>query len=262
MISGGIDLSQGGQIAVGGIISAVLMINFGLPIWLTVIVTLLLGTAFGAFNGWVSVKFNIFPMIVTLGSMLVLQALAYVLSNGYPLFGLPESFKILGQGYVWVIPIPVIIFAVVIAIAVFAIKKTYFGRYLFAIGGNAEAARLAGVNVERMRIIVFAIGGFITSISSLIMLSRTNSAQPAAGTSYPFDCMTAAVLGGVSFAGGEGSISGAVVGVIIIGILNNGLLLMNVDSNWQGVIKGLVLIIAVAVDSIQRKQKKVKIKAT
>ena len=193
--------------------------------------------------------------------MLVLQGLAYIITKGYPVFGLPKEFTFLGQGYVWVVPVPVIIFALVVAVAWFVVNKTYFGRHLYAIGGNAEAARLGGVNIEKLRIIIFAICGFVTGIASLIMLSRTNSAQPGAGASYPFDSMTAAVLGGISFAGGEGSIGGAVVGVLIIGILNNGLILLGVDSNWQGVIKGFVLIAAVGVDSVQRKAKKVKIAA-
>jgi ribose transport system permease protein len=194
--------------------------------------------------------------------MLILQGLAYVITGGYPIFGLPHNFSFLGQGYIGNIPFPVIIFILVAAGAWFLLNKTYFGRYVYAMGGNPEAARLAGVNIDRMRIAVFGLCGFVTSIASLIMLSRTNSAQPGAGSSYPFDCMTAAVLGGISFAGGEGNISGAIVGVLIIGVLNNGLLLMGVDSNWQSVVKGIVLVAAVGIDSVQRKSKKARKTAT
>lgn len=259
MISGGADLSIGGQIAVGGIISGYLMVSLGLPMVVVVVLAMLIGVLFSALNGFIAVKLNMMPLIVTLGSMLMLNGLAFVISGGYPIFGLPKEFLFLGQGYVGPIPIPVIIFILVVAGAWFILNKTYFGRYIYAMGGNNEAARLAGVNVDKMRILVYAFGGFIVSISSLIMLSRNNSAQPGAGASYPFDCMTAAVLGGISFAGGEGTIGGSVVGVFIIGILNNGMLLMGIDSNWQGVVKGLVLVAAVGIDSYQRKTRKVKI---
>ena len=259
MIGGGADLSVGGQMAVGGIITGALMAKLGVPIFPSAIICLLVCSIFGFINGFVTVKLNMFPLVVTLGTMLALQGLAYVITGGYPVFGLPESFTFLGQGYIWVIPVPVIIFALMVALAWFVLEKTYFGRYIYAMGGNPEAARLAGVNLEKMRILIFTLCGFVTGISSLIMLSRTNSAQPGAGASYPFDCMTAAVLGGISFGGGEGKILGAVMGVLIIGILNNGLILMGVDSNWQGVIKGIVLIAAVGIDNIQQKSKKVKV---
>lgn len=259
MISGGMDLSVGGQMAVNGMIVGILMVNFGVGIVPACIIGIIIGTLMGAINGLIAVKLNIMPIIVTLGTMLALQGLAFVITKGLPVFGLPEGFAMLGQGYIGPIPIPVIIFGVVVAVAWFILKKTYFGRYVYAMGGSREAARLAGINIEKMTYIVYALCGFITSIAALIMLSRTNSAQPGAGASYPFDCMTAAVLGGISFAGGEGKVGGAVVGVLIIGILNNGLQLMNVDSNWQGVIKGIVLIAAVGIDSIQRREKKAKV---
>lgn len=261
MISGGADLSIGGQIAVGGIISGYLLVNMGLPIIVVIAIAMLVGILFSALNGYIAVKLNMMPLIVTLGSMLVLNGLAFVISGGYPIFGLPEGFAIFGQGYVGPIPVPVIIFIIVVIGSWFILNKTYFGRYIYAMGGNNEAARLAGINVDKMRVLVYAYGGFIVSISSIIMLSRNNSAQPGAGASYPFDCMTAAVLGGISFAGGEGKVGGSVVGVFIIGILNNGMLLMGIDSNWQGVVKGLVLVAAVGIDSLQRKSKKVRISA-
>ena len=258
MISGGADLSVGGQIAVNGLITAMLMTQLNLPIFPTVLITMVIGTLMGALNGFIAVYLRIVPIIATLGTMLIWQGMASVISGGLAIFGLPEQFKSLGQGYVWIIPIPVIIFIVIAAVSSFVLRKTYFARYLFAMGGNAEAATLAGVNVPKMRILVYALCGFITSIAALIMLSRNNSAQPGAAASYPFDCMTAAVLGGISFTGGEGKISGAIIGVLIIGILNNGLLLMGVDSNWQEVIKGIVLIAAVGLDSLQHRMGKTK----
>lgn len=255
MISGAADLSVGGQMAVVGMIAGTLMINYNLPIWITVIISLAIGTLFGAINGIIAVKLNIFPMIVTLGTMLILQGAAFMVTGGYPIFGLPEGFSFLGQGYIGPIPVPVIFFIITVIIGSVILNKTYFGRYLYAMGGNPNAAHLAGIKVERMRVYVYMIGGFMTSIAALIMLSRSNSAQPSAGASYPFDSMTAACLGGVSIAGGAGSIGGAVVGVLIIGILNNGLQLMGIDSNLVNIIKGAVLIAAVGIDCIQKKGK-------
>lgn len=261
MISGGADLSVGGQMAVNGMIAGLLMAKAGMNMVVVFLICMVVGAIMGALNGYISVKLNIFSMIVTLGTMLMLQGIAYVITGGYPIFGIPKEFTFLGQGYIGPVPFPVVVFAVIVLIAWFVLNRTYFGRYIYALGGSPEAARLAGINVNTMRIVVFGICGFITAIASMLMLSRTNSAQPGAGSSYPFDCMTAAVLGGISFAGGEGNIGGAVVGVLIIGVLNNGLQLMGMDANWQGVIKGIVLIAAVGIDCYQSKAKKVKVKA-
>jgi Ribose/xylose/arabinose/galactoside ABC-type transport systems, permease components len=258
-ISGGADLSVGGQMAVVGIFAAKLMTSLHMPIWIAVIAALLLGMAFGFLNGMICVKFGIFPMIVTLGTMLILNGAAYLLTGGYAIFGMPESFKFLGQGYLGIIPVPVIVFVLVVIAGVVILNKMYFGRYIYAMGGSPEAAHLAGINVNKMRVFTYMICGFLTSIAALIMLSRTNSAQPSAGASYPFDCMTAACLGGVSVAGGEGNVSGAVAGVLIIGILNNGLSLMNCDSNLISCIKGAVLLLAVGIDCVQKMTKKAKI---
>ncbi|GHT77560.1 ribose ABC transporter permease [Spirochaetia bacterium] len=258
-ISGGADLSVGGQMAVIGMIAATLMVKFNVPIVFAVFISMAVGIMLGIINGLIAIKLNIFPMIVTLGTMLILNGLAFLVSGGYPIFGLPEAFKFLGQGYAKFIPVPVIIFIVVVAFGVVLLNKTYFGRFIYAMGGNPNAAHLAGINVNRMRVGVYALCGFLTSIASLIMLSRTNSAQPAAGSSYPFDCMTAICLGGVSVMGGTGSISGAIVGVLIIGVLNNGLQLLNCDINLVSVIKGIILIIAVGIDCVQKTPKKGKV---
>ncbi|EOS74418.1 MAG: ABC transporter permease [Lachnospiraceae bacterium] len=256
MICGGSDLSVGGQIAVNGIISALLMIQLKWNPVIVCICALIIGMLMGAVNGIIVVKLRIQPLVVTLGTMTILQAIAYIVTSGKPIYGLPEGFSVLGQGYMGPIPVPVIVFLAIALIASFVLKKTYFGRYIYATGGNSETARLAGVNIKRLQIIVYAICGFVTAISSLIMLSRVNSAQPAAGATYAFDCMTAAVLGGVSFSGGEGKVSGAVIGVIIIAVLGNALVLMNVNEYYQNVFKGILLIFAVALDNLQIKDKR------
>ena len=182
--------------------------------------------------------------------MLVYNGLAYVVSGGYSLFGLPESFAWLGQGYVGPIPVPVIIFAIVCVLGTFIMTKTYFGRSIYAVGGSQEASNLAGIKVNKVLIISYVISGFTAATAALMQLSRSNSGAPGAGANYPFDCMSAAVLGGISMAGGKGKAYGAIVGVLIIGILNNGLQLMGFNASLVDVVKGIVLIFAVGIDSV------------
>ena len=255
MISGGMDLSVGAQVALGGVILGLLLRDTSIGIVPCILICMAFGVALGILNGFVAIKLKIFPLIVTLGTMLIMNGLAYVITGGYPVYGLPTGFKIIGQGYIGVVPIPAIIFIVIAIIAGFVLNKTYFGRQIFAVGGNPEAARLAGVNVDRFRVIIYAVGGFITSFTTIILTSRTFSAQPGAGASYTFDCMTACVLGGTAVSGGKGSITGTVIGVMIIGVLNSGLLMLGLDSNWQDVVKGAILILAIGFDALQHSKK-------
>ena len=248
MIGGGMDLSVGGQMAVVGMILGYLMVNLNVGIVPAVLAGILVGCIFGSLN--------IAPIIVTLSMMLVLQGVAYLITGGYPITGMPEAFTRIGQGYIGIIPVPVIIFLLFVAFGWVVMNKTYLGRHIYALGGNKEAARLAGINVDRLTIFIYAFTGFAASIAAVIMVGRTNASQPGAGSSYPFDCMTAACLGGISISGGEGKISGVVVGVIILGILDNGLVLMGVNSNFQSVVKGLILLVAVAIDCYQGGKKK------
>lgn len=259
MIGGGMDLSVGMQMAVDGMLLGVMLVNWNLPIPVAILITIVLGCLIGAFNGIVAVKMHIAPIIVTLGSMLMLQGVAYLITGGYPITGMPEAFKFIGQGYVFkVIPVPVIIFIIFIIFGAVVMNKTYLGRSIYALGGNKEAARLAGINVDKLTVMVYTFSGFAASIAALIMVGRTNASQPGAGASYSFDCMTAACLGGISIAGGEGRISGTVIGVIILGMLDNGLLQMSVNTNWQSVIKGAILLTAVTIDCYQGSNKKKK----
>lgn len=255
MIGGGMDLSVGGQMAVIGMIIGVMLVNWQVPIPLTMIAAMLFGILFGMFNGVVAVKLKIMPIIVTLATMLILQGVAYLITGGYPVTGMPKAFLMLGQGYIGAIPIPVIVFIAFIVFGWIVMNKTYLGRMIYALGGNKEAARLAGINVDKLTIMVYAFAGFAASIAALIMVSRTNASQPGAGSNYPFDCMTAACLGGISMAGGEGKISGIVISVIILGVLDNGLVLMGVNTNFQSVVKGAILLFAVAIDCYQAKTK-------
>lgn len=257
ILSGGMDLSVGAQIALIGLIGGLMMTSLGVPVWLAVILMLLMGTVTGAFIGFLSVKLKIIPMIVTLAAMTSLTGVAKIITNGYPVYGFADSFANIGQGYIaGIIPIPVVIFLIVILIACFILQKTYFGRYVYAMGSNAEAARLAGLNIDRMRIAIFAICGFFTSIACVLMTARANSAQPTAASNYAFDTMTAVVLGGVSIMGGRGKVGGAVAGVIFIGVLDNALVLMGINEYYKEVFKGIILLMAVALDAVEVKTKK------
>lgn len=258
MISGGCDMSVGGQLALCGMFAATLNVTYGLPTFVVVILTLMLGALFGLINGLLMNVFNIMPLIVTLGTMLFFQGASYIISGGVAIFGLSDSFKFIGQGYLGFVPLPIVILLVIGMLGYIVLHKTYFGRQIYAMGGNPEAARLAGVNIKKYRLAVFTITGILAAVAGIIMAARTGSAQPSAGASYPFDCMTAVVLGGVSFAGGSGSMLGAMMGVIIIGVLNNGMQLIGMDSNMINCVKGIVLLIAIGIDSVQRTGKKVK----
>lgn len=256
MIGGGMDLSVGAQMAVDGMLVGYMMVVLNVPIVIACIITVISGCILGAVNGIIAVKLHIAPIIVTLGTMLVLSGVAYLITGGYPITGMPKAFTPIGQGYVGAIPIPVIIFIIFIIFGWIIMNKTYIGRHIYGLGGNKEAARLAGIDVDKLTILLYTFCGLAASVAALIMVGRTSASQPGAGSSYNFDCMTAACLGGVSIYGGEGKISGTVVGVLILGMLDNGLVLMSVNSNWQSVIKGLILLAAVAIDCYQGKQKK------
>jgi len=259
MISGGMDLSIGAQIVLTNVLRAILMARVGLDPVLAIPLCLMLGTLLGLTNGFLAVRLRVHPLIITLGTMTVFKGLGYIAANGSTVSGLPDSFKWFGQGYVGPIPVPIILMIIVGLIGWFVLTKTYFGRYIFALGGNEEAARLAGVNTNRLKIIVFGICGFFSAITSTLLLSRVFSGQVYTGQGMEFDCMTAAVLGGISFKGGEGSITGLLAGVLIIAVLNNALQLLSLVDYYQMVIKGIVLMAAVGLDTYQNnRQNKVK----
>ena len=253
MLTGGIDLSVGAILGVSGVLTAMMMLK-GIPSLLASIIALALGVVIGGITGAIIHYIEIPPMIATLGTMTYLRGVAYLITGGTPVFGFDESYSKIGQGHVGVIPIPVIILAIVYAIGIFVLSKTKFSRYVYGIGGNQEVARLSGIKVARVKIAVYAISGFCSALAGLVMLGRVNSGQPRAGESYEMDVITAVVLGGVSLNGGVGNLSHVIFGVLIIGVLTNGMTMMAVDDYWQRVVKGLILLLAVSFDHyIQKK---------
>jgi ribose transport system permease protein len=255
MISGGIDLSIGSQIVFSNVLLAIMMVEWKLPPGVAIPLILLVGTGLGAINGLLCVRLKIHPLIITLGTSAIFKGMGYIINRSRNIMGFPDSFRWFGQGYVLGIPVPIIVMVVVALIGSFILTKTYFGRQVFALGGNEEAARLAGVNISRMKVLLFMICGFISSITTVLLLSRVFAGQTITGQGLEFDCLTAALLGGVSFKGGEGSIFGLMVGIIIIGVLNNAMQLAQFPDFSQTVVKGAVLLIAVAFDVYQKNRK-------
>lgn len=247
ILTGGIDLSVGSIIALSSALSASLMASGTNP-WLAIGVGLLSGTLMGTVNGIIIARGKVAPFIATLATMTIFRGLTLVYTEGKPITGLPDSFGIIGRGYFFQIPMPVIWMLIAFAVVYVVLAFTSFGRRVFALGGNEEATRLSGINTKRIKTIVYSISGLLSSLSGIVLTSRLNSAQPTAGTAYELDAIAAVVLGGTSLSGGKGWVVGTLVGAMIIGILDNGLNLLNVSSFYQQVVKGGVIMLAVLLD--------------
>lgn len=259
LIAGSIDLSLGFQLSLINVFCAFLMAKKGMPMVPAILLSLVLGVVIGLINGIIIVKSGVHPMIVTLGVSQVLNGISYLFSNGIPIYGFPESFSKLGQGSIGIIPISLIIMILIMLIGYFILAKLPYGRYLYAVGSNEEAAKLAGVNTGNVKIIAHTLSAFLTAIAAVLILSRTNSGLSTNGEGFEFNVITACVLGGVSNLGGRGTMYQAVLGVLIMGFLENGMLLMNVNEYWQWVVKGILLLIAVVYDaSMSRSAERVK----
>lgn len=263
VLTAGIDLSVGSVLAFSGAIAAGLLKN-GIPIEAAnsyigftllgaVLAALMVGTILGAFNGWVITRFNVPPFVATLAMLTIGRGLTLLYTKGFPISGLGESFAFIGTGWLLAVPVPVWIAAIVVILAIVLTDKTRLGRYIYAIGGNESAARLSGINIKRVKTIVYAFAGLLAGLGGIMVTSRLDSAQPNAGMSYELDAIAAVVIGGTSLSGGRGKIMGTVLGAIIIGVLNNGLVLLNVSPFWQQVVKGIVILLAVIIDKSNRK---------
>lgn len=260
MLTGGIDLSVGSCLAFVNVVCAYFMVKLDVNPWLAVLICVALSALCGYANGLAITKLRMPALIATMGFMNILKGLAFIISGGLPIYGFDPSFTILGQGYVSVVPIPVIVMAVIFALGWFILNKTYFGRYFYAVGGNEEAARLSGINVSRVKQLVYTLSGIFASLAGIIMLSRLNSGQPTTGTGFEFQVIIAVVLGGVSINGGSGRIFGVIIGVMIMGVLSNGLILINVNDYVQDVVQGVVLISAVGFDCVSKYRSEIRLK--
>lgn len=250
MISGGIDLSIGSQIAFSGLVVAIMLKQFNLPIPVAIVITLLTSILIGFVNSFLVTKIKIPPLIATLGMMSALRGLGYVITRGYPIYDFPTSFMVIGQGYIGPFPVPVLIMLFVFLAGFIVLTRTPLGRYFYSLGGNEEATRLSGIDLTKIRFIAYSICALLTGLAGLILLARINSAQPSVGSGFELDVITAVVLGGVSISGGEGKMPNVLLGVLIIGVISNGLVLLNVHDYYQMVIKGLTLLLAVGIDKL------------
>ena len=249
ILTGGIDLSVGSVLALTSIICAH-TIKIGLPAPLSMLIALIFGIILGTISGLMVTKSRLQPFIATLITMTGYRGLTMILSGGRPISRLGDNFLLnqIGKGSLIGIPIPVWILIIFFAIFLFVLKKTVLGRQIYATGSNSKAAELAGINTNNIKLIVYAVSGFMASLSGLILVSRLGSAQPTLGSGYELDAIAAVALGGTSMTGGRGKITGTLIGILIIAVLNNGLNIIGVSSYYQDVVKALVIFLAVVSD--------------
>lgn len=253
MITANLDFSVGAVYAFAGTFTAVLYTMHGVPIYISMLIALVGCIILSVFTGWVSSTFGIPRMVTSMAMSTAIEGFNVIIAGNKTLYGLPESIKWLGQGHIGIIPISTIIFFVLAVIVHIILTKTFLGRYMFAVGGNEDVARLSGINVNRIKIIASVFCGLLAGIAGLVAMSRTFAGSPYAGGSVAMDVISAAVLGGVSIMGGTGKTAGLVTGVIIMGTLTVGLTMMNMDTNYQDIFKGMMLIVAVVLDSRSKK---------
>lgn len=248
MLVGGIDLSVGSVAALAGAISAGLIVRDGLPVYTSMLIGLVVGLAIGLLNGVLVVYGKLPPFVATLATMGIARGLTLVYTEGRPISGMGDTYTFWGSGVVAEVPVPVIVWLVIVTLAYLLLTQTRFGLHIYAIGGGEETARLAGVAVNRVKLLTYGISGLLAGLAGLLLTARLWSAQPQVAVGFELNAIAAAVLGGVSLFGGVGSVLGAVVGALIVGVLGNGMNLLRVASYPQQVIQGIVLVLAVAVD--------------
>ncbi|WP_182200206.1 ABC transporter permease subunit [Paraliobacillus salinarum] len=254
ILTAGIDLSVGSILALGSALTAGLLSSSMDPL-LAIFLGLLIGFLLGAINGVIITKGKVAPFIATLATMTIYRGATLVYTGGRPITGLSDSFtfEMIGKGYVFGIPFPAILMIIMFLILYFVLNKTVFGRQVYAIGGNEEASILSGIKADRVKIWVYSLTGMLSVLAGIIITSRLNSAQPTAGASYELDAIAAVVIGGTSLAGGRGRIIGTLIGALIIGVIDNGLNLMNVSSFYQQIVKGGIILLAVLLDRSSNK---------
>ena len=254
----GIDLSVGSIVAMSAVVAASLaqtatasVVKYpglDVPVVVAIAAGLAVGALAGFVNGILITKFRIAPFIATLGMMTAGRGIALIYSGGRPISALDPGFNWIGQGSIGPVPVPILLFALVVVVASVLLNRTKFGRYTYAIGGNEQAARVSGIHIDRVKLGIYSFIGLLAGLAGMILAARIGSGNPQLGTGIELDVIAATVIGGTSFAGGVGTIWGGVVGALIIGIINNGLDLMNVTPFWQQVVKGLIIVVAIIID--------------
>jgi ribose/xylose/arabinose/galactoside ABC-type transport system permease subunit len=251
LLTGGIDLSVGSQVGFVGMIASIMMVNLYVPLVLSCFIGILTGCMVGFLNGILITKTKMPPLIETLGMSNIVLGLNYIITGGLPIISLPRGIRHIGQGHLGPVPIPVIIMVCVFVLGGLVLALTYYGRYVYAVGSNAEAARLTGLNTGKICLSVYVLQGALCGLSGLIMLSRVGSGQPISGRGLEMDVITACIVGGVSITGGEGKITGVIFGVLIMGIMSNGMAVIGLGEYYQTLMKGIVLVAAIGIDCYQ-----------
>ncbi|NLB89675.1 MAG: ribose ABC transporter permease [Clostridiales bacterium] len=260
ILIGGIDLSVGPVLAFSGVFAAYALGTLGWPLWLAIAASVGICTMIGALNGVIVTKTGIAPFVVTLSMQQIFRGFAMLLANGAPIRIKDQAFIKIGTNYLGPVAFPVIYMFIVMGVCIIVLNKTAFGRHIYALGGNKQAAKFAGIQTERIEIIVYALSAFLAAVAGIALAARMTAGVPAAGDGYECDAIAAVVLGGASFTGGVGNIGGTLIGAIIIGVLNNGLNMLNVASFWQYVAKGVVILLAVLADVLRKKNKDNKVR--
>jgi len=258
IISGGIDLSVGSITALCGIVATAIIVKMPEIIifqsfLLSLTISVIVGFITGGFSGFVISKLNVPPFMATLAMMSIARGFAFVYTQGRPIYGLPESFSWIGQDYIGFIPVVVIIMAIVLLSAHIILARTVFGRRVYAIGSNEEVAKLCGINVSKIKFIVYVISGILSAFAGVCLASRLITGQPNAAVGYELNAIAAVVMGGNSLSGGKGGIGKTIVGLLAIGIINNGLNLMRVSSYWQSITMGAIILTAIIIDQYRKK---------
>lgn len=256
IISNGIDLSVGSTVALAGVMAAHFAHPDSYPLVVPVVLAVVIGTAVGMINGLGVAYGNIPPFIITLATMTAVRGTALIASGGSPVYGLSDSFKNISSGTIGntIIPVLAVYFICVLCLSGFILTKTVFGRRIYAIGGNESAAAVSGINVKRMRLIIYSISGALAGFAGLLLASRTYQGSPTAGQSYELDAIAAVIIGGISMSGGSGKWYGTLIGALLLAVLANGLDILNVSSNYQMIIKGCIITLAVLVDINSKKK--------
>ncbi|TDT56504.1 ABC transporter permease [Fonticella tunisiensis] len=248
IITTGIDLSSGSVLALAGVIATSFAHPNQYPLIVSIIVGLLVGAIAGSINGAFTAFGEIPAFIPTLGMMIAARGFALIFSDGRPITNLSESFEFIGGGYFLGVPFPIYVMLLTAVISHILLKHTKFGRYIYAIGGNAQAAVVSGINVRKYLVLVYTYAGLLSGLAGIVLASRLSAGQPTAGVSYELDAIASAVIGGTSLSGGVGTIPGTIIGALIMGVLNNGLDLLQVSAYWQQVLKGAIIVGAVLLD--------------
>ena len=257
IITGGIDLSIGSIVGLGGVLSTFFIMNWGVPIVPSILLTLLIGVGIGWIHGWFVTRLNMHGFLITLVTLGVARGAILVITNGIPITGIPDAYTYLGQGYLFkLIPIPVILCIVVAILAHYLLRYTYIGRQIYAVGGNIEATRLSGVNVNARIVLCYMIAVICSSLVGVIQAGRLSLGHPATGEGFELLAITACILGGLSLMGGQGTVPGILVGAALIGVLQNLMVMLNINPYWHKIVIGLVLLVAISFDYLRRKQKR------